>query len=404
MKRSRSFDPLLALAGLALAGVAVSRLRRDGTFFAGKVVAITGGSRGLGLVIARRLRAEGAHLALLARDPEELERARWDLLTIRAGEAPDAEVFSAPCDLTHPEEIQRAIGSVAQWFGALDVVINVAGIIQVGPLQNMTPADFERTMATNFWGAFHANWAALPHLRASKSARIVNVASIGGRIAVPHLAPYSASKFALGGPVERADRGTGAREHPRDDGVPGADAHGFARQRGDQGPARGGVRLVQHFQQLSAGFRQRRERRAADRGGVPRGEGVPVVPAVLAGGGDRAGRVPEPDAGRAGAGEPLGYCPGPGKARAPAKTAPAGKAARWKSRPRGRRPWRTEPRRRTTRGDPRESPSPLYHNRLPNSATEIPVWRRMARNVPRSICRWLGTTVCAKGSSRRRII
>ena len=195
----RSFDPLLALAGLVLAGVAVSRLRRDGTFFAGKVVAITGGSRGLGLAIARRLRAEGAHLALLARDPEELERARRDLLTIHAGAIPNAEVFSVPCDLTHPEEIQQAIGSVAQRFGALDVMVNVAGIIQVGPLQNMTPADFERTMATNFWGAFHASWAALPHLRVSKGARIVNVASIGGRIAVPHLAPYSASKFALVG-------------------------------------------------------------------------------------------------------------------------------------------------------------------------------------------------------------
>ena len=195
----RSFDPLLALAGLALAGVAVSRLRRDGTFFAGKVVAITGGSRGLGLAIARRLRAEGAHLALLARDSEELERARWDLLTIQAGATPNAEVFSVPCNLTHPEEIQRAIASVAQRFGALDIVVNVAGIIQVGPLQNMTPEDFERTMATNFWGAFHASWAALPHLRSSRGARIVNVASIGGRIAVPHLAPYSASKFALVG-------------------------------------------------------------------------------------------------------------------------------------------------------------------------------------------------------------
>ena len=199
MKRSRSSDSLLALAGLALAGVAVSRLRRDGTFFAGKVVAITGGSRGLGLAIARRLRAEGAHLALLARDPAELERARWDLLAVPSGQTPHAVVFSVPCDLTHPEEVQQAIGSVAQRFGALDVLINVAGIIQVGPLQNMTPADFERTMATNFWGAFHASWAALPHLRASRGARIVNVASIGGRIAVPHLAPYSASKFALVG-------------------------------------------------------------------------------------------------------------------------------------------------------------------------------------------------------------
>ena len=199
MKRSRSSDSLLALGGLALAAAAVSRLRRDRAFFAGKVVAITGGSRGLGLTIARRLRAEGAHLALLARDAEELERARWDLLGIDAGGTPRAEVLVVPCDLTYPEEIRGAVESAAQHFGALDVLINVAGIIQAGPLQNMTPEDFERTMATNFWGAFHASWAALPHLRASQGARIVNVASIGGRIAVPHLAPYTASKFALVG-------------------------------------------------------------------------------------------------------------------------------------------------------------------------------------------------------------
>ena len=200
MKRSRSSsDFLWPLAGLALLGAAVSRLGRDGRFFAGKVAVITGGSRGLGLALARRLRAEGAHLALFARDAGELARARQDLLAIAPGETPAAEVLTVPCDLTSAPEIQRSIEAVAQHFGALDVLVNVAGIIQAGPLQNMTPADFERTMATNFWGAFHTSWAALPHLRASKGARIVNIASIGGRIAVPHLAPYNASKFALVG-------------------------------------------------------------------------------------------------------------------------------------------------------------------------------------------------------------
>ncbi len=200
MKRSRSSDFLLPLAGLALlAAAAAARLGRDGKFFAGKVAVVTGGSRGLGLAIARRLRAEGAHVALFARDSGELARARADLLAITPGETPAAEVFTVPCDLTAAPEIEQAVAAVAQRFGALDVLVNVAGIIQAGPLQNMTPADFERTMATNFWGAFHASWAALPHLRASQGARIVNVASIGGRIAVPHLAPYNASKFALVG-------------------------------------------------------------------------------------------------------------------------------------------------------------------------------------------------------------
>ncbi len=199
--RSPSASPLLTLAGLALAGFALTRRRRDPHFFADKVVLITGGSRGLGLAIARRLRAEGASLALIARDPDELARARQDLLSITTpdGGGDPGEVLTIPCDLSHPDEIPEAVHGVVRHFGALDVVINDAGIIQAGPLQNMTVEDFERTMQLNFWAAFHVNRAARPHLHGERGARIVNVASIGGRIAVPHLAPYSASKFALVG-------------------------------------------------------------------------------------------------------------------------------------------------------------------------------------------------------------
>ncbi len=199
--RPSSLSPLWTLAGLAAVGYAASQLRRDPRFFQDKVVLITGGSRGLGLAIARRLRAEGASLALLARDADELERARQDLLSIPApdGGADPGEVLAVPCDLTQPASIPDAVHAVTRHFGALDVVVNVAGIIQAGPLQNMTVEDFERTMQTNFWAAFHVNRLARPHLHGERGARIVNIASIGGRIAVPHLAPYSASKFALVG-------------------------------------------------------------------------------------------------------------------------------------------------------------------------------------------------------------
>ena len=189
-------ETLLATAGLAAVAYAVSLARRDAHFFAGKVVVITGGSRGLGLAIARRLRAEGAHLALIARDPAELDRARQDLLGITPENQTAAEVLTLDADVTDQPALAAAIEKVVQRFGALDALFNVAGIIQAGPLANMTPDDFRRTMDVNFWGVFHACQAALPHLRASKAGRIVNVASIGGRVAVPHLAPYSASKFA----------------------------------------------------------------------------------------------------------------------------------------------------------------------------------------------------------------
>ena len=109
------------------------------------------------------------------------------------------EVFTAPCDLTKPPEIKATVASVAAHFGHVDVLINVAGIIQVGPLDNLLPEDFEETMNLHFWGNFHLMWETLPLLRGRKGARIVNIASIGGKIAIPHLAPYSASKFALVG-------------------------------------------------------------------------------------------------------------------------------------------------------------------------------------------------------------
>ena len=194
MKSSRSSSPFLPLAGLALAGFAYAKLRRDPRFFAGKVVAVTGGSRGLGLCVARRLQKEGASLALLARDADELEEARRELAGLGG-----KEILTVPCDVSHPEEIKEAVATIKARFGRLDVLINVAGTIQVGPLANLLPEDFEETMNLHFWGNFHLIWATLPLLRQRRGARIVNVASIGGKIAIPHLAPYSASKFALVG-------------------------------------------------------------------------------------------------------------------------------------------------------------------------------------------------------------
>lgn len=185
---------LLAAAGVGLVLAIRDRARRQRRIsFAGKTVLITGGSRGLGLEMARLFAGEGARLALCARDLEELKRAQEELLNR------GAEVFILPCDVTDRVAITDAIHSVEDRFGPVDILINNAGIIEVGPMEEMTLEDYEDAMKVHFWAPLYAAQAVLPGMRRQGSGRIVNISSIGGKISVPHLLPYSASKFALVG-------------------------------------------------------------------------------------------------------------------------------------------------------------------------------------------------------------
>jgi NAD(P)-dependent dehydrogenase (short-subunit alcohol dehydrogenase family) len=158
-----------------------------------KVAVITGGSRGLGLVLARHICAQGGSVALVARDPEELGRAKADLGP-RGG-----AVLTVECDLLDARQIQSAVRQIIDRFGKIDILINNAGIIEVGPLENMAREDFERAMRLHFWAPFELIAQVVPEMRIWGGGRIVNISSIGGKVAVPHLAPYSASKFALTG-------------------------------------------------------------------------------------------------------------------------------------------------------------------------------------------------------------
>lgn len=175
----------------ALAGRQLVRGRRH-VDFNGRVVVITGGSRGLGLVIARRLAAEGARLCLLARNEDELRRAAEQF-------PPDTDVMTVRCDIRRRADVRAAVDAILDRWGEIDVLINNAGVIQVGPLEHMTASDFESAMATHFWGPLHLMFEIVPSMRQRGFGRIVNISSIGGRVAVPHLAPYCASKFALAG-------------------------------------------------------------------------------------------------------------------------------------------------------------------------------------------------------------
>lgn len=184
-----------ALLSLIAGGRLAARAWRErrAIDFSDKTVVIFGGSRGLGLVIARELAAEGARVVLAARNVDELERARLDL------EARGARVSTLACDIRRSRDVDNAVARVVADYGRIDVLINDAGIIQVGPFDHATLADFEDAMATHFWGPLFTTLAVLPHMRGGGARRIVNISSIGGRIALPHLLPYSASKFALTG-------------------------------------------------------------------------------------------------------------------------------------------------------------------------------------------------------------
>lgn len=184
---------LLAAGAAALLGARALSRRIRAFSFRGKVVLITGGSRGLGLVISRELADEGARLALCARDAEELERARGELT------ARGAEVLTVPCDVTDRAQVDSLVEAVRARYGQVDVLINNAGKIQVGPLEVQTLEDFEDAMRIHFWAPLYTTLAVLPGMRERREGRIVNISSIGGKISVPHLLPYCASKFALVG-------------------------------------------------------------------------------------------------------------------------------------------------------------------------------------------------------------
>ncbi|GAB4019801.1 SDR family oxidoreductase [Spirosoma migulaei] len=199
---------LWGLAGMgAWVALKAGLAQRRKLDFQRKTVLITGGSRGLGLELARLLAKEGANLALCARDQDELNKARTELLSYGVA------VYTQTCNLTDKTQLEDFVENARQALGPVDVLINNAGIILVSPYENTTEADFRESMDTNFWAAYHMINAVLPQMRLRKQGRIVNIASLGGKIAVPHLLTYSTSKFALVGYSE------GLRTEVQKDGV-----------------------------------------------------------------------------------------------------------------------------------------------------------------------------------------
>lgn len=186
----RRLAPFAVAIG-ALGTVAALRYRHRYKF-EDKVVIITGGSRGLGLVLARELTSRGASLGLLARDAIELARARRTIDS-------DSLVQLLPADVTDAAQVEQAFSTMIRRFGRIDVVINNAGQILSAPFDDTTMEDFRAMLDVHFWGTLNVTRAALPHLARHGDGRIVNVCSIGARIPIPHLSAYCASKYAQAG-------------------------------------------------------------------------------------------------------------------------------------------------------------------------------------------------------------
>jgi short-subunit dehydrogenase len=183
---------VVALGGAAiLAQKAIQRGRRYD--LKNRTVLITGGSRGLGMALAREFASRGSRVTICARDAQKLSAAREQL------ERVGFKIDTISCDITKESEINRLVGELQAKDGPLDVLVNNAGRIEVGPLETTTLQDFEEAMATHFWGPLHLMRAVIPEMRRQHGGRIVNIVSIGGKIGVPHLIPYDGSKFALAG-------------------------------------------------------------------------------------------------------------------------------------------------------------------------------------------------------------
>src|SRR5256714_7005791 len=158
----------------------------------GRVVFITGGSRGLGLALAREFAARGARVAICARGQSELLRVREEF------GAGNRDFLALACDVRANDQVQETVATIEENFGPIDVLVNNAGIIVVGP-ENQTLEIFQDTLQTNFWGPLYAALAVKDRMKRRAYGRIVNIASIGGKLPAPHLLPYTASKFALVG-------------------------------------------------------------------------------------------------------------------------------------------------------------------------------------------------------------
>jgi NAD(P)-dependent dehydrogenase (short-subunit alcohol dehydrogenase family) len=155
-----------------------------------KVWFITGSSRGLGRSLTAAVLAHGDKVAATARDPKQLN----DLVEKYPG-----KIIAIKLDVTKREEIRDAVAETIALFGRIDVLVNNAGVGIVGAAEAFTDEQVQSQLAINFYAPIDVSRAVLPHMRKQRSGRILQISSVGGRVAGPGLSMYQAAKFGLGG-------------------------------------------------------------------------------------------------------------------------------------------------------------------------------------------------------------
>ncbi len=156
-------------------------------------VLITGASQGIGKATALLFARNGYNVVLAARQPERLEALAHELRTF------NHSAIAVPTDVRDPAQVENLVQRAIAEYGSIDVLVNNAGIYISGPADSFTLEDWHTVIDTNLWGYIHTIHYALPHLIARGSGTIVNVGSVGSKVPIPYLAPYSAAKFGVAG-------------------------------------------------------------------------------------------------------------------------------------------------------------------------------------------------------------
>ncbi len=164
--------------------------------FKDKTIIITGASSGLGKELGRRLIHQGAHLALFARNKDKLINTKDELRTV-AQKNQKIEIFQ--CDVSDFNETEKAVESLIHIMGSPDMLINNAGIVSESYFENLSVSTFRKIFDVNYFGVVNCIKSVLPHFKKKGRGRIVNIASLGGKIASFGYSAYSSSKYAIVG-------------------------------------------------------------------------------------------------------------------------------------------------------------------------------------------------------------